>query len=290
MAKEIYPLATRSLQGIRYHDNGPANSTLKPYFLLHGLGNSLDFWTAVAPSLAKQSRTVAIDIPGFGRSVPPTDGFSLPSISQTILTFLQELDTGPCILVAHSLGGSVALHLASLKPELVTRVILVDATVLTASRILQRLSRALAKPALSLNLGIQFAGGVIPLRRRTARIISSTRLGRRAAFWPFLFSPEDVDPQLLAIALSNNGGPAVFRTLCQARSVHLAELMIRVSQTVDLAWGANDRLIDYADIEEARRLLTVGRELSIKACGHWPMIETPMALSEFILATQNGAG
>ena len=289
MAHHVQPLPTNNLNGIRYYDDGPAITSGQPYLLLHGLGNSLNFWTAVAPTLAEKSRTVAIDIPGFGQSEQPADGFTLQNISRDVLAFLDNLEIGPCILVAHSLGGTVALRLASLKPELVSRIVLVDAMVLTANTVLQRPSQAMVTPALSLNLGFQFAGGVLPIQRRVAKLISATPLSRSATLWPFLYSPKDVDPKLLEIALSNNGGVAVVHTLCQARSVHLSDLMSDVSQTVDLVWGARDRLLRREDLIATRRLLTIDRELAIPACGHWPMIETPEILSKFILGAQYDA-
>lgn len=289
MPSEIHPLETSYHRGIRYYDSGPISKSERPIILLHGLGNSLDFWTAIAPALAVKTRTVAIDIPGFGKSVMPADGFSLSSITREVRRLLDKLEVSSCILVAHSLGGFVGLHVASPDSTMVSRLVLVDAMLFTANDILHRPISAIGTPALSVNLGIQFAGGVLPIGRRTARLISATGLGRLTALWPFIHSPKDVNPRLVEIALSNNGGAAVLRTLCQARSVRLEDLMNKVDQPVDLLWGANDRLIRPEDVRKTRELLAVDRELAVPSCGHWPMIEWPDVVSDFILeALDNG--
>jgi len=69
--------------GIAYYEAGPVISEGRvAYLLLHGLGNSLDYWAAIAPALSERGRVVAIDMPGFGRSPEPTGGFSLEHLSR----------------------------------------------------------------------------------------------------------------------------------------------------------------------------------------------------------------
>ena len=66
------PLPIQFRDGIAFYEAGPAESSDNSRnHLLNGLGNSLNFWTDIAPTLAEARTTTAIDIPGFGRSATP---------------------------------------------------------------------------------------------------------------------------------------------------------------------------------------------------------------------------
>jgi pimeloyl-ACP methyl ester carboxylesterase len=68
-------LEVKELDHITLYEAAPSNPRDDTtYFLLDGIGTSLDFWVAVAPLLAEDNRTIAIDIPGFGRSSPARTG------------------------------------------------------------------------------------------------------------------------------------------------------------------------------------------------------------------------
>jgi pimeloyl-ACP methyl ester carboxylesterase len=45
-----------------------------------------------------------------------------------VIAFLKELGLGSCVLIGHSMGGTVAMLLAEAAPRLVTRLILEDVT------------------------------------------------------------------------------------------------------------------------------------------------------------------
>lgn len=254
------------------------------YLLLHGLGNSLDFWTDIAPALAQARPTTAIDIPGFGRSATPPSGFTLSHISNTIGQFCDATNIENCVLVAHSLGTFVALHIAALNPKRFKRVILVDGTLARATEIIQDPRRVMCDPSLAVFVSAQFIGGIVPIRRQGAYLISHSRVIRNTTMWPFVANPGTLNSATLAAALAESGSRNVLRVLTQARSIRYEELMKAVSQPVDLVWGARDHLINHKDIQQARRHMNVRRELEIADCGHWPMIEQPPILTEFLLS------
>jgi pimeloyl-ACP methyl ester carboxylesterase len=97
---------------------------------VHGLGaSSGPYFTAAAvhPALAGH-RSLLIDMLGFGISDRPSDfGYTLEDHADALAEALGGAKVEAADIVAHSMGGSVAIVLASRHPHLVARLVLVDA-------------------------------------------------------------------------------------------------------------------------------------------------------------------
>lgn len=93
---------------------------------LHGLGcHSASSWAEIA--VARGRRSLLIDLPGHGRSdAPPGFEYSLPELADAVASFLEAQPGERYELAGHSLGGSVAIHLAAQRPDLVSSLILVE--------------------------------------------------------------------------------------------------------------------------------------------------------------------
>lgn len=270
---------------IAFYENGPSGpNNLRTYLLLHGLGNSMNFWIDVAPSLAKFSRTIAIDLPGFGKSATPIGGFTLEHATAAIANFCDQEDVRNCVLVAHSLGAFIALDLANRSAPRFTNVILVDGTLTRAAELIQNPMSIAHEPVLGFYVAAQFLGGMIPLGPFFAKLVSRNRLIRKAALWPYVANPENLDPRMLAMALASNGGRNVLKVLLEAHTLQYIELMRAVPQQVDLVWGAEDHLINGTDIDAARGNMRVRRLEKLPGIGHWPMLERPELLTEILLS------
>lgn len=96
---------------------------------VHGLGaSSGPYFTAVAthPSLAGR-RTLLVDMLGHGISDRPTDfDYSLEAHADALARALTAAGAGGVELIAHSMGGSVGIVLASRHPELVSKLVMID--------------------------------------------------------------------------------------------------------------------------------------------------------------------
>ncbi|WP_328887733.1 alpha/beta fold hydrolase [Streptomyces sp. NBC_00316] len=107
---------------------GPGSSRTQVF--LHGLGaSSGPYFTASAvhPLLAGH-RSLLMDMLGFGISDRPTEfGYTLEEHADAIAAALRAADAGATDVVAHSMGGAVAIVLAARHPDLVARLVLVDA-------------------------------------------------------------------------------------------------------------------------------------------------------------------
>jgi pimeloyl-ACP methyl ester carboxylesterase len=101
-----------------------------PRVYVHGLGaTSPAYFTEVAvdPRLAGR-RSLLIDLLGHGISDRPTHfDYTLESHADTLAGALTTAGVSGAELIAHSMGGSVAIVLAARHPGLVSRLVLIDA-------------------------------------------------------------------------------------------------------------------------------------------------------------------
>ncbi|MBF6131999.1 alpha/beta fold hydrolase [Nocardia otitidiscaviarum] len=108
---------------LQVHRFGPSTGPL--VLALHGLTGHGNRWRALADEQLPEVRMVAPDLRGHGRStsLPPWDFETVVADLVTVLT----AETGkPAVVVGHSFGGAVAIHLARARPDLVRALILLD--------------------------------------------------------------------------------------------------------------------------------------------------------------------
>jgi aminoacrylate hydrolase len=96
--------------------------------LSSGLGGAAHYWTPQIPALAKRFRVIAYDQYGTGRSpgeVP--EGYSIGDMAAELAGLLADLRVERCYFVGHALGGLIGLRLAADQPELLERLVVVNA-------------------------------------------------------------------------------------------------------------------------------------------------------------------
>jgi pimeloyl-ACP methyl ester carboxylesterase len=101
-----------------------------PVVLLHGLFMDKRTWDVPGRELAAEFRLVAPDFPGFGESEKPPLGrfaYDFASFVEVVADLYAGLDLGRAAVIGHGLGGSVAVMLAAAHPELVSRLVVVNA-------------------------------------------------------------------------------------------------------------------------------------------------------------------
>jgi pimeloyl-ACP methyl ester carboxylesterase len=104
----------------------PGSKAEPPHVYVHGLGcaGSADFaHIATQPSLVGH-RAIIVDLLGHGYSDRPADfSYTLHDHAQTVADVLDHLGIRRSVLVGHSMGGAIAIILASEREGLVSRVI-----------------------------------------------------------------------------------------------------------------------------------------------------------------------
>jgi len=101
--------------------------TAAPAVLIHGAGGSHLDWPPALRRLPGR-RTLALDLPGHGRSDPPGRD-SIADYAEWALTFLDAAlpDSPPVFLIGHSMGSAIALQIARRAPKRLAGLILIAA-------------------------------------------------------------------------------------------------------------------------------------------------------------------
>ncbi len=111
----------RQISGLRWGSDEPE------LVLIHGGAQNAHSWDTVA--LALQRPLLALDLPGHGHSDgSPYSGSAATSHAKDVAVALDELISPPLPLVGMSLGGITSIILAAARPDLVSRLVLVDIT------------------------------------------------------------------------------------------------------------------------------------------------------------------
>ncbi|SFB45562.1 alpha/beta fold hydrolase [Algoriphagus aquimarinus] len=99
-----------------------------PIFLLHGSFSSLHTWDVWQQELSPYFLTVSIDFPGHGLTGPDDEKrYSLTDYSQLVLRLSEKLNLDKFHLAGSSMGGAVAMQVASTRPDKVLSLNLIDA-------------------------------------------------------------------------------------------------------------------------------------------------------------------
>jgi esterase len=103
----------------RLGDSGPA------LVILHGLFGSADNWRAVGKALSDRFHVILVDLRNHGQS-PHSDDMSYRDMANDVKELCDRLSLNSIIVMGHSMGGKVAMTLASDYPQLVKTLIVVD--------------------------------------------------------------------------------------------------------------------------------------------------------------------
>lgn len=98
-----------------------------PLVLLHGWPQTWFTWRKVIPPLARRFRVLAPDLRGLGDSGKPPTGYDKRTVATDIWSLLQSLGIDRTAVVGHDWGGPVAFRLALDHPELVERLVIINA-------------------------------------------------------------------------------------------------------------------------------------------------------------------
>lgn len=98
----------------------------KPLLILHGFLGMSDNWKTLGNEFAEAGYEVhLIDQRNHGRS-PHSDVFNYTELAKDVKEYIEDRDLKNVILIGHSMGGKTAMTTASLFPQLLEKLVVVD--------------------------------------------------------------------------------------------------------------------------------------------------------------------
>lgn len=248
---------------VQVYTAGPAQAPA--VVLIHGLGDkAARDWEGLIPVLAREHRVLAFDLPGFGRSSKDNAPYT-PTNYAALVRFVIERELGlrPVAIVAHSLGGAIALRYAALYPRDTSALVLVD-----VPGILHRV----AYSKYLTQLGIGMLPNLYPAQNDQLRTFTGNLFGWVERLKP---APEAIvaNPKLRKNFLS--ASPTKIAGLALALEDFSGDLP-RVTMPTLLLWGGRDEL---APLRNGRALAAMLPEAQLEvfpASGHTPMDDVPV--------------
>ena len=226
-----------------------------PLLLIHGFGGNAAGWAFIQDALAGKHDTVALDLPGHGASTKQITDGSLSGQADLVARFIKALGLEQVDVIAHSMGGGVALSLAAAHPNLVGKMVLIAPMGLgnaINSTYLEQFTTAEKQRDISKTLTELFADPSLVSRQMVDEIQRFKRVdGVSEAL------------QAIAAAIAPSG----------AQGANLSNVLSSHTGRIAIIWGQEDRIIpaDQAPAE----ISTV-----IPAVGHMPQAEAAAKVVE----------
>ncbi|WP_057937945.1 alpha/beta fold hydrolase [Algoriphagus resistens] len=241
-----------------------------PVFLLHGSFSSLHTWDIWQQELSPYFLTISLDFPGHGLTGPDElKRYSLTDYSQLVLLLAEKLNLDQFHLAGNSMGGSVAMQIASTRPDKVLSLSLIDAV------------SAIPSEELSFNSGEPKPNEAWIFKFATTPIISSAlmkctprflfAMNLRQVYSDFDKITEEVIDRYYELMLREGNRQA---TLDRLRAP--GEMRIdyeRLTMPTLIMWGEDDSWIPVAQAYSLEKAISGSKLIVFEAVGHVPMEE-----------------
>jgi pimeloyl-ACP methyl ester carboxylesterase len=250
----------------------------RPLVLIHGLATTRLIWRRVVPILSRQRRVVTIDVPGFGTSPPTGPGFVLADVADQIDDELAAAGVDESYdLAGHSMGGALALVLASRRPERVRRVVLCAPAGLRPVH--RRAAATLASVAEHLIVA-----------RRVAAPLSDLAWGRRLLMLAGAVDGAQIpSAEVRAMMRASHGAARIGDALAAVAAADLRPLLRVLEPPLGAVWGVHDRVVPARTADVMRALRPDAPVVLVERAGHVAMMERPHEFTQALNAAFTGA-
>jgi pimeloyl-ACP methyl ester carboxylesterase len=279
----MLPVQDLVVAGVRtvVYDSAPQAGGEAVVFV-HGNPGPSDDWEKLAPAVATFARTIAMDLPGYGRAEHPYNfDFTVEGYASYLGLLLDQLGVTRAHLVLHDFGGGFGLAWAAAHPELFASVTLINTGVLLGYR-WHKFARLWQTPVLGelVQAATTLSMFKLALNRDNPkplpdgfaeRILSYSDWAHRRAVLKLYRASRDPDAQVARYlpALGKLDRPAC------------------------VIWGAGDPYISFELAARQREVFPRAEVHTLQGLGHWPFIDDPDAVLAIMLPflrAQVGAG
>jgi len=206
----------------------------EPLLLIHGLGSSGADWAFQVAALEQRFRIIVPDLPGSGHSPPPPREYTIAGFANALWKLMDHLKITTPNIVGFSLGGAVALEMATLRPARVPRLGLINSLATYQPRDLRKWLETYVSATIVRLLGMPRAACLIAarlfpepwqraMREHTARALGSVPAnsylgtGLALARWAILDRLDQLTCRTLLIAAENDYTPLAEKRELAAR-------------------------------------------------------------------------
>lgn len=96
-----------------------------PLLVLHGFLGMSDNWRTMGKQWASHFQVHLLDLPNHGRSFH-SQSFDYTAMTQDVVSYLDHHQLQAVIVLGHSMGGKLAMHLATTHPNRVEKLLVAD--------------------------------------------------------------------------------------------------------------------------------------------------------------------
>jgi len=269
-----------NIQGvkIRYRDTLGTGLVV---LLTHGIGASLEMWEAQLANTDERIRLIAWDIPGHGLSDAGDQPYNPEKFAQLAWQLLDALGVEKTVLAGNSLGASISIVMAGIKPDRVTRLMLLNAA--TVGRESPLPFRLMTLP---------FLGEVMS---KPGKVAIDQQINA------IFHHPESISDHVKNFITRNVMRPglqSIFLTTVrqittlggQRKSLVSKSLEILSSLGIEVLFihGRHDKVIPLAHSENAHSITPNSTLLVLEDCGHTPQIELPEQITRTLVHFVSG--
>ncbi|MEV4080036.1 alpha/beta fold hydrolase [Nonomuraea fuscirosea] len=241
-----------------------------PLVLIHGIGHHWQGWLPVMDRLAAAHTVIAVDLPGFGVSpgLPPGIPYTAETLADAVESFCASLGIREPAVAGNSLGGYIALELAS--------------------RGVVRTAAALSPAGFWSRPELLYCQSVLRAMRASARSLPPEQLAmtagnrhlRAVSAGLLVARPSRLDPAALVAATQALGQAVGFEETLESFGGLMPPAPPK--SPITIAWGEHDRLLLRRQAVRAARW-SGQRVKLLQGCGHLPMSDDPALVARVIL-------
>jgi pimeloyl-ACP methyl ester carboxylesterase len=264
-------------QDIHVHEASPQRKAVA--LLVHGWSSSWYALSPLLPQLRERYRCIAVDLPGYGESPRLRRRTTIAEYADLLAGLIRQVSEAPVVLVGHSMGGMISLHIALHYPELVERMVLLCPTI---SGHLSRWINLLISPVTFLE---QFAVANKLSAVLEPHMLSVTdRLMRPASFAERSGITEETYYHLRADARRPGQGRVRAECYHAMLAGDLRGKLGAIKIPALVVWGMEDNTVPLRDASVVASEWPEADLRVIPNAGHWPQFETPDITQRYVRA------